>query len=403
MPGMTDEPADGPVSTLELFFDLVFVFAVTQLTSVLVAEPNWLGAGRVLVVFVLVWWMYGGYGWLTNAVPPDRKSVRLLLLAGMAGFLVLALSIPAAFGRDGLAFGLAYLFLVVLHAAVFNRAQPVLAHTMSRFSPFNVGSALLLVLASQLAEPARATLWVVAIVLQWISPFFTPIQQFRIRVGHIVERYGLVLIIVLGESVVAIGLGAEGLPIGPGLLLTVVLALGVSAGLWWLYFIGEADRAERALQAQPPERRTAMVFTAFFYAQVPMLLGVVCLAAGVKKTIGHPFHPVGTAAALFLAGGVALYLTGGSLFRLAVGAPGSAAQRAVMVLPALGTGLIGVGLSGVAELAALLGVLLAAAALDHRRRDRDQPGSSERERSSTASPSTTIGVSSAADATDSAG
>jgi low temperature requirement protein LtrA len=403
MPHMT-EPADGPVSTLELFFDLVFVFAITQLTAALAAEPTWLGFGRVLVVFSLVWWMYGGYGWLTNAVPPDRKSVRLLLLAGMAGFLVLALSIPTAFGRDGLAFGLGYLFLVALHAAVFNRAQPALARTAHRFSPFNVGSALLLVVASQLAEPARAALWVAAIGLQWVSPFFTPIQQIRIRTGHIVERYGLVLIIVLGESVVAIGVGADGLPIGPVLLLTTVLALAVCAGLWWLYFIGEGDRAERALHALAPERRTAMVFTAFFYAQVPMLLGVVCFAAGVKKAIGHPLDPTPPAAALFLAGGVALYLAGGTLFRLAVLAPGPAGQRAVAVLPALAIGLVGPAVNAVAELSALFVLLLVAAVLDRRQRTAGPDGAAAtRLRSTAAAPSSTIGASSPPDTTDSAG
>jgi len=265
---------------------------------------------------------------------------------------------PTAFDGGGVLLGLAYLFVVVLHAGVYTRSSHAASVTaILRVAPFNVVSAVLLVAGALTGGRAQYAIWALAVALQWTTPLFTPIRRFRIRSGYMIERYGLVLIIVLGESVVAIGVGASGLPLRPPLLGTAVLALAVSALMWWLYFIGDDGRAERALAAARESERPALVLKAFFYAQIPMLLGVVVLAAGVKQAIGHPTADVGGAAALCLAAGVALYLSGSALFRLAVGGPWL--RRSVGVPPALLTAGLGLWFGALAELAALLIVVLA--------------------------------------------
>ena len=212
---MQPEPAEAPrVTNLELFFDLVFVFTVTQLTALLVDEPTVLGLFRVVLLLGIIFWMYGGYAWLTNAVTTDRVTRRLLLLGGMAGFLVLALAVPRAFAGGGPAFGLAYLLVVLIHSGLYTRATVgSAASAILRLSPFNVASALLVVAGGFVAGNARVLLWAVAFALEWFTPSLAGVRGFHISPAHFVERHGLVVIVALGESVVAIGIGAAGLPL----------------------------------------------------------------------------------------------------------------------------------------------------------------------------------------------
>ena len=237
---------------------------------------------------------------------------------------------------------------------------------------FNVISALLLVIGALVGGRTQYALWILAVAVQWATPLFSPIQRFRVRSGYMVERHGLVLIIVLGESVVAIGVGAAGLPLRPPLLGTAVLALMVSALMWWLYFIDDDGRGERALAAADEPHRPALVLSAFFYAQIPMLLGVVVFATGVKLAIGHPTAAVDGPAALCLAGGVALYLLGSAVFRLAVRGPWL--RRTAAAVPALATVALGPSAGALAELAALVVLLVALLLIEgraeHRAADR---------------------------------
>jgi low temperature requirement protein LtrA len=321
---------------------------------------------RVLLIFGVLWWIYGGYGWLTNSVSPQRPAIRLLLLAGMAGFLVIAFSIPTAFSGDGVIFGVAYLFVVLLHSWAFTRSTHAPSATaILRIAPLNIVSALLLIVGGALGGPAQYLLWALAVAVQWATPLVTPTARFRIRTAHIVERYGLLLIIALGESVVAIGVGVSGLPLTAALLGTAVLALAVTATMWWMYFLGDEEAATRALEAAPEERRPRIVLQAFFYAQIPMLIGIVCFAAGVKEGIGHPGARLSEPAALVLAGGVCLFVLGDAQLRYAVGS-GLLVRRLITAAFAAATVLFGVQLAAVVELAALAVVLIAAVLTDRR-------------------------------------
>ena len=355
------------VSTLELFFDLVFVFTITQLTAVLSDDPTPRGLLRVVLMLGVIYYMYGGYAWLTNAVAADRAARRLLLLGGMAGYLVLALAIPQAFSEGDAAFGVAYLVVVAVHAGLFTRAGAT--HTVRaviRLAPFNLGSALL-VLAAVLVEGTPAyLLWAAAFALEWLTPVLAGTGGFRVAPAHFVERHGLVVIVAIGESIVAIGIGAAGLPVDLALASVAVLGLLLAACLWWAYFGGDDDtRAERALAAVPDDRRGWVAIQAFGYWHLVMLLGIIAMAAGLKDAIGHAFDPLDLAHALMLSGGAALFLAGDLLFRRTLQL-GPAALRATAAALALATVPVGLTLSALAQLTTLVLVLAAALTLERR-------------------------------------
>jgi low temperature requirement protein LtrA len=354
------------VSTLELFFDLVFVFTITQLTAVLSDDPTPRGLLRVVLMLGVIFYMYGGYAWLTNAVAADRTARRLLLLGGMAGFLVLALAVPSAFIEGDAAFGVAYLVVVAIHAGLFTRTG--VTHTVRavlRLAPFNLGSALLVLAAVAVEGTAAYLLWAAAFALEWFTPRLAGTGGFRIAPAHFVERHGLVVIVALGESIVAIGIGAAGLPVGLALASVAVLGLLLAACLWWAYFGGDDTRAERALAAVPDDRRGWVAIQAFGYWHLVMLLGIIAMAAGLKDAIGHAFDPLDLAHALMLSGGAALFLVGDVLFRRTLDL-GPATLRAAAAALALATIPVGLAVSALAQLTTLV-VVVAAALLFERR------------------------------------
>jgi low temperature requirement protein LtrA len=349
------------VSTLELFFDLVFVFTITELTDILVDEPTLRGLAQVALLLGVIWWMYGGYAWLTNAVSVDRFGRRLLLLGGMAGFFVLALAVPDAFTDPGPALGLAYLAVVVVHSALFGRAASVgIERAMARITPFNVLAAFAVLAGLWIGGTAAYVLLGLAIVLEWGTPRAKPVGGFEIGPAHFVERHGLVVIVALGESIVAIGLAVREAGFDAGIAATALLGLALSAGLWFVYFGADRDHAaEAALDGASPERRPRMALDAFGAWHLGILLGIIVLAAGLKKAVAEPFEPATTAAALFTAGGLALYLLSEAGFRRALGLavawpPRLAASALVAATVPLAT-----AVAGFAQLAALAAIVVA--------------------------------------------
>jgi low temperature requirement protein LtrA len=352
------------VSTLELFSDLVFVFAVTQLTTVLVNDRTWVGVGHVLLLFGVIWWIYGGYIWLTNAVRPDRPIRRLLLLGGMAGFLMMGLAIPGAFEGDGVVFGIGYLIVVLIHTGLFTQAETASTFAgIVRVAPFNLTSALLLIIAGALSGAAETLLWVVALAIQILSPFVTRTEGFRIEPGHFVERYSLLVLIVLGESILAVGAGGRHLTLSAAVVVTSVLGLALTAALWWIYFAVDEPEAEEVLRATPVERRPVRALAAFFYAQIPMFLGVVAIAAGIRTALPHPTAAATESQAWLLAGGAAAVLAGDLFFRAALDMDRSIWRLAAIPVILL-TALAGLTISITAQLAVLVVVLIASLAAD---------------------------------------
>jgi low temperature requirement protein LtrA len=344
------------VTTLELFFDLVFAFTLTQLTVVLDSGPG--ATGRVLLTFGLLWWMYEGYAWLTNARPPVHTAERLLLLVAMAGFLVVGLAIPRGFSTDGLALGLGYLLVVAVHAALYYRVNA----NILRIAPFNLASAVLVVIAGAAGGPARYPLWTAALAIQLGSPLIVhPRSRFTLHPGHLSERHSALLIVAQGESVAAIGIGAADSGATARLVTSAVLGLALAAALWWIIFGGgDAERAEEVLTQAPSERRTALALSALFYANVPVLLGLVGMAAGVEQAIAG--RRAGLAAAAVLAAGAALFLAGGAGIRrlLGTGPAGFRAGGAAVALLTTAAGsLVSLNLQVGLLIVVLAGMLLA--------------------------------------------
>jgi low temperature requirement protein LtrA len=347
------------VSTLELFFDLVFVFTVTQLTGVLVEGGDRGSVVQVVVMLAVIWWMYDGYAWLTNAIATDRVRFRLLLIGGMGGFLVIALAVPEAYEGDGLAFGLGYLAVVFLHSSMYVKGTSLAeAAAILRIVPFNLAAAVLVLVGGALGGDVQWLLWAAAAALLWGTGWSASLEGFVITPEHFVERHGLVVIIALGESIVVIGAGAAGLPLDAGLVLVALLSLALSASLWWLYFSDETD-VERAMRAVRPEQRARLALVGYGYWHFGLLLGIVGVAAGLKKAIGDPYDPLDGWIATELAVGTALFALCDVGFRRTMGLARSP-QRLVAAAVAVATIPIGTEIAAAAQVAALAAIVAVA-------------------------------------------
>ena len=357
---MTEPPPDVRVSTLELFFDLVFVFTITQLAETLTEHLTVATLGNVILVLAVVWWMYSGYAWLTNAVAPNSTTRRTLLLTGMAGFLVMALAIPEAFGEYGWLFGVSYLVVNLVHSALFLRAGPGAAQAMRLLAPLNITAALLVLAGGLVPEPYRHVLWIAAPLLQIATSYLHKLEMHSLSAGHFAERHGLVIIVALGESIVSIGVGFRAVHLGFGAILVAVLGLCIAYYLWWFYFAGGDARAERVLAGTAdPLRRARLALEAWGYAHYPMLLGIVVLSVGIKTTVGHAFEQLPWGQTVALGGGAALYLLGHAAFLARLGLRGVPFRlaAAALVLATIPLGHI----VAIAQLATIVLIMVATA------------------------------------------
>jgi low temperature requirement protein LtrA len=313
-------PPERRVTPLELFFDLVFVFALTQVTGFLAEHLSWIGMVQGAALLVVLWWAWGGYVWLTNAVPAEEViPARLVILIAMAAMLVASLAVPDAFGEYGLLFGLSYFVVRLLHVALFLLAtggRPEANRAMLRLTPGFLGAPLLLIPAGFADGFVQGALWAVAIGIDLSVSLVGGVAGFRVHAGHFAERFSLIIIIALGESIVAIGVGASGLALGPGVVLAAVLGVALAAALWWAYFDLDMLVAERRLSAAEGEERARLARDAYPYLHLPMVAGIIFVALGIKQTLAHVGAPLGPIPAVALCGGVALYLLGHNAFRL---------------------------------------------------------------------------------------
>ncbi|MDF3289684.1 low temperature requirement protein A [Streptomyces silvisoli] len=298
------------VRPLELFFDLVFVFAITQIASVLTALPTGEGLARVIVLLAITWWMYGGYAWLTNALDLERTGARLLLLVGTAAFFVMSLAVPRSFetGLWGVVLGAAYLVVVLVHTVGFIGTS---GHRgITRIGPLNLASALIVLAAGAAPDRWRLPGLALACALQVLTPFIGGVGGFTVGVGHFVERHGLAVIILLGESIVEVGSAATGQRDLVTVVAGALLALALSAAMWWLYFDREERDSEQLLHRVPAQRRSRVALYSFGYAYLVMIFGIAVTAVGMQKAInsfdtplrGLPLGMLPLGAALFLAG-----------------------------------------------------------------------------------------------------
>jgi low temperature requirement protein LtrA len=300
------------VTPLELFFDLVFVLALTQCTALMAADPTWAGLGKGVVVLGVLWWSWVGYAWLTSVLDPEEGAVRLAMFAAMAALLVAALCVPGAFGDDALLFAVAYGVVRAAHIALYllaSRDNPALRQSVLGLAGGSAIGVGLLLVASATDGWVQGALWALALLLDMAEPFFFGAEGWSLDYpAHFTERHGLIIIIALGESIVAIGIGA-GTEIDAGVVAAATLGIAVAAALWWLYFDVVAMLAERDLARLPPGReRNERARDSYSYLHFPMVAGIVLGALGLKTTLAHVGEELDVEIATAMLGGTAAYL-----------------------------------------------------------------------------------------------
>ncbi len=308
------------VTPLELFFDLVFVFAITQVTGLMAAQPTWQGLARGLLVLAALWWAWVAYSWLTNTVDPEEGVARVVVFVSMAAMLIVSLAVPEAFDEHALLFACAYFVVRLMHIALYweaGRDDPALQGAVARMAPGVTAGPLLLIVASAFDGPAQGVVWCIALVIDYGGVLVAGPSGWRVSPSHFAERHGLIVIIALGESIVAIGAGgAADIDLAFGEIAAATLAICVLSSLWWAYFDVVAPVAERKLTEATGAARAALARDSYSYLHLPMIAGIVLLALGIKKTIGDVHKPLETVPAVALCGGVALYLLAHIAFRL---------------------------------------------------------------------------------------
>jgi low temperature requirement protein LtrA len=332
-PRIREGTQEAVVTPLELFFDLVFVFALTQVTAYMADELSWHGVLRGLLIVMLLWWSWTAYAWIANVVNADEGQIRLVMLAAMAAMFVMALCIPEAFvdapsGLSGpVVLAICYLIFRVMHLLLFwilSQDDRGLRQQVLRFTPSVLGSTALLLIASSFNGWVQTALWVAALAVDYIGTALGGASGWRLPAPkHFAERHGLIIIVALGESIVAIGVGVAQRPISVAIIVASILGLVLASAMWWAYFDVSALQGEHALSSEPVETRPRLGRNAFSFAHLPLVASIVLTALGIKKvleyvsdtehhTLVDPLKGVVLAA---LVGGVALYLLAHVLFK----------------------------------------------------------------------------------------
>jgi low temperature requirement protein LtrA len=298
------------VTPLELFFDLVFVYAITQVTQLMSHDPTWRGVGRGLLVLAALWWAWTGYAWLTNTLEPEEGQVRAGMFGAMAAMLVVALAVPGAFESDAVLFAVAYLIVRLLHLllyAIAGKRDPDLLGAVLRFTPSATLAPAIILAAGFVDGRAQAVLWVVALAVDYLGALIGRGAGWRVSPAHFAERHGLIVIIALGESIIAIGVGAAGVSLTPGILSAAVLGMVAIAALWWAYFDVMAVLAQRQLSETSGATQARLARDYYSYLHLPMIAGIVLFALGLKRTIEQVDEPLAMIPAIALCGGLSLY------------------------------------------------------------------------------------------------
>lgn len=320
------------VTTFELFFDLVFVFAFTQVTVFMASQHSALGILQGLVILTLIWWSWVAYSWLANQTHADEGIVRIGMTVAMIAMFGVALTIPEAFadlpgGLSGpLVLAICYIIVRVVHATLYILSagdDVALRRQIIRTSFAWVVGGGLIIVGALIGGEFEVWWWLAAIIADAALTYATSAGgNWRLpSPAHWTERHGLIVILALGESIVAIGVGAAELPVSAPILLGSALGVLLSVGLWWLYFDWIALAAEHILSKLTGVARVAMATDGYTYLHYCLIAGIVISALGVKEVLGHAdsSEPLGWFGAAALAGGTSLYLAGHGLFWRRVG------------------------------------------------------------------------------------
>ncbi len=309
----TEAEQERRTSYLELFFDLVFVFAITQVTTLIIDDPTAGGFARGALLLWLVWWAWGGYAWMTNAISIESRGVRIAFLCVTLGCFFVAIGVPGAFGDEGLWFAVPYFAVRAAHVGLYLwglRLAPEHQAAVRKLAPWFLLAPTVVLVGGFLEGDARTIAWLTAAAIDILGALNVSNAGFRVSAAHFAERYGLFMIIALGESIVAVGVGAADAPRDALFAATVVVAFAGVAMLWWAYFDFLALGAERALTRTPIERRGPVARDIYSFFHFMFVLGVIFFAVGAKKTLEHPDEPLSAAGRWALGIGASVYLLG---------------------------------------------------------------------------------------------
>jgi low temperature requirement protein LtrA len=329
------------VTPLELFFDLVFVFAFTQVTTFMSNEPTWVGLFRGLLILAALWWAWAAYAWLTNTLNPEEGEVRIGVFVVIGAMLICALAVPDAFGAHGVLFGVAYFVVRAMHIALYALAAKHagdrdLLGAVLRMLPSSTISATLIVGAGFLEGYARIAFWAAALAIDYLGVLIGRGGGWRVSPHHFAERHGLIVIIAIGESIVAVGLGAAGVPLSAGVITAALFGITLAAALWWTYFDWVSIVSERVLGQATGAARASLARDMYSYLHLPMVAGIVLFALAMKKSLEHYDDPLETVPAAALCGGLAIYMLAHVLSRYRIsGSIGHGRPVAFVVLLAL--------------------------------------------------------------------
>jgi low temperature requirement protein LtrA len=378
---------EGRATTLELFYDLVFVFAITQVSHLLLNDLTWAGVGQSLLVLLVVWWSWNYTTWVTNELDPETIPVRLLMIALMLASLLMAVAIPQAFGDRALLFVSSYVFIQVGRHTFLTfaaaEAGTIERERAGRILTWFVAAGVFWFAGVFVDGPARVAFWLVALALDYGGPLVTfripglprvAPEAWSIGTEHFTERFGLFIILALGESIVIIGATTSELDLDTARVAAFGIAFLATAALWWLYFSAVARIAQRHLELS--ENRTLLARDAYTYLHVVIVAGVIVSAVGDELVIAHPTEVLPGSEVAAVVAGPAIYLLAHALFRLRMA--GSVSWRRLGgALACLATGLIGAFVPALVVAALLIAVLVAVISSEYvaaaRRRARGEP------------------------------
>ncbi|GAB3807388.1 low temperature requirement protein A [Humibacter antri] len=322
---MTSQPSRAPgrinriasrVSTLELLFDLVFVYAVSQVAQAILAHPTVVVAIQAFITVGVMWWMYDAYSWLTNQAAEQTAFTRVMLIVAMAAFLVMSLSLTDAWGADGVLFGVCYLVVVIIHAGLFiGRGGSSAVRTMLRVGPLNLMAALSLLASGFIVGPLDWVFFLLPYVFFAISALITRRIGLALGPEHFVERHGAVMIIVFGESIVSVGSGLTRHTLDPAVIVGALVTVATIASLWWCYFTGDDERAVLAMEDASPQRRATIGIVAYYLEHLVMIVGLIYLASGLHGALEDAFAVAQPAYVWLISAGVAVYVLGEAAYR----------------------------------------------------------------------------------------
>ena len=362
------------VGFLELFFDLVFVFAVTQLVKVLHHDHSAGGWAHAALLLWLIWWAWSQFAWAGNAIDLDHRSTRVAMLAVTGVMLVAAISIPDAFGVSGAWFAVPYAAVRLGGLGLYwfgLRGEPEHRAALRSYLPVAVVSPVLVVVGGLAGEGARPWLWLAAAVVDVVSVAAAGRGEFRVDPGHFAERHGLIVIIALGESVIAVGATAAALETTAGLTATIAAGFAISAVLWWSYFDWVHQAAEHRLASEPDHRRRGhLARDLFTLGHLPIVGGTVVVAAGLEEVLAHPGDPLDSFGALALGLGPALFLLGFVAGNLRATGRLLVERSVAMLLMAVAVPLAGAEIAALASALVVVAVLVGALAVEAVRRAR---------------------------------